>query len=660
MPHPYGTWSSPLTASAIASQSIGLGSVSVDQGAIYWLETRPEEGGRSVLVQLDADGSVRDVTAQGTNVRTRVHEYGGGAYAVQGGEVFYVNFADQRVYRQRGDAAAVPVTPEGRTRYADFVADLERRQLICVREDHAVPGEPVNTLVSVQMDAAPGPGDVRVLVSGHDFYSTPRLALDGRTLCWTAWRHPNMPWDGTELWVATIREDGSLAGQRMVAGGQAESVCQSGWSPDGDLYFVSDRDGWWRFYRVTSEQLARLGAGEAREVNGVAVIGAPPPETEFGRPQWVLGSGTWTFVDPSTILAAFTRRGRFGLTLIDVHEGACRDVATELEPLDNLAVTGRDVVFVAGSATALPAVVRLSLETGAVETLRASSALALDQALVSRAESIVFPTEGGQQAHAFYYAPCNPTHTADPAERPPLIVISHGGPTDAARSSLRLSTQYWTTRGFAIVDVDYGGSTGFGRAYRERLNGQWGVVDVADCVNAAKYLVSQGKADPERLIIRGGSAGGYTTLAALTFRAGIFKAGASYYGICDLEVLARDTHKFESRYTDNLIGPYPEARQVYVERSPIHAADRLSCPLILFHGAEDKVVPPNQAELMAEALRAKGLPVALVIFEGEQHGFRKASSIIRSLEAELWFYGAVFGFTPADVIEPVEVVNLNR
>jgi len=655
MSHPYGTWRSPLTASAIASQSIGLGSVSVDQDEIYWLEARPQENGRSVLVRLSTDGATADVTGPGTNVRTRVHEYGGGAHVVHAGEVFYVNFADQRVYRRKRDADALPITAEGPVRYADFAVDSARRRLICVREDHSAGGEPVNSLVSLAMDVGHEGGEVNVLAFGHDFYSTPQVSADGRRLAWLAWRHPNMPWDGTELWVATIAADGALEASQMVAGGDTDSIYQPGWSPDGSLYFVSDRDGWWRFYRLTSERLNELGSSDRGTARAESVIHVPPPETEFGRPQWVLGSTTWMFVDPSTLLTVFARDGRSGLALVDVRAGTCTDVATDLEPLDNLAVTGREVVFMGGSATNLPALVRMSLDTGDVSTLRASSSVVLDPALVSRAESIMFPTENGLLAHAFFYPPKNSNYKADPDQRPPLIVISHGGPTDAARSSLRLATQYWTTRGFAIVDVNYGGSTGFGRAYRERLNGQWGVVDVADCVNAARYLVAQGRVDPDRLIVRGGSAGGYTTLAALAFHPGVFKAAASYYGICDLEVLAHDTHKFESRYTDGLVGPYPAARDVYRARSPIHAVDRLSCPLILFHGSEDKVVPPNQAELMADALRAKGLPVALVIFAGEQHGFRKSASLIRSLEAELWFYGAVFGFAPADTIEPVGI-----
>jgi dipeptidyl aminopeptidase/acylaminoacyl peptidase len=504
------------------------------------------------------------------------------------------------------------------------------------------------------IDDVERPAPPRVIVSGHDFYSAPRLAPDGRTLAWLAWRHPDMPWDGTGLYVAAIDSEGDLEVPRLVAGGHEESICQIGWSPGGDLYFVSDRDGWWRFYRATAATLSVAEGDPDLET----VMRAPPEHAEFGWPQWTLGRNRWAFVDASTIIATFSKEGRCGLLRLNVHDGNWRELPILLEPLDDLVVAQGDAVFVGASPTQLPAVVRVSLDSGDHGRLRDASAVTLEQAWVSHAESFMFPTEHGREAHAFFYAPTNPEETAPHGERPPLIVIGHGGPTDAARSFLRPAIQFWTTRGFAVVDVDYGGSSGFGRAYRQRLNGQWGIVDVADCVNAARYLAGQGRVDPERLVIRGGSAGGYTALAALTTYPDVFRAAASYYGICDLEVLAQETHKFESRYTDRLIGPYPERQDLYRARSPIHAIDRLSCPLILFHGSEDAVVPPNQARLMASAVQSKGLPVALVIFEGEQHGFRRAASTIRALESELWFYGAVFGFQVADAIEPVEVMNL--
>ncbi len=653
---PYGTWPSPITAQVVASQGLRFGAVCIDGSDVYWLEGRPEEGGRVVLVRRGQDGVVSDVTPEGFNVRTRVHEYGGGSYAVDDGRVYFPNFADQRIYAVRGGSEAGPptpdrpraVTPEGEWFYADLVVDRRRRRLVCVREDHTDEDrEPVNTLVSIPLDGGPSAGET--IASGHDFYSTPRLSPDGSTLAWLAWHHPQMPWDGTELWVADVTGAGTLADPVLVAGGPSESIYQPGWSPDGTLYFVSDEDGWWKLKR--SDRSDRSNCSH--------VLSAPPAEAEFGRPQWVFGSATWAFASPPRIVTSYTRTGRWHLAEIDVRSGRMRDIAPELEPGEWLAADATHAVLVAGCATRADAVVRVHLETGAVETLRHSSTLDLDPAGVSVPVAIEYPGgPDGAPAHAFYYPPRSARCTGPAAERPPLIAISHGGPTTATRATLDLTIQFWTSRGFAVVDVNYGGSSGYGRAYRERLLGRWGIVDVADVVHAAQHLVSRGQADPERLIARGGSAGGYTTLAALTFCPGVFRAGASHYGISDIEVLARDTHKFESRYLDSLVGPYPEQRDLYRARSPIHFADRLSCALILFQGLDDRVVPPNQSAMMAEAVRAKGLPVAYLAFEGEQHGFRRAETIVRCLEAELFFYGAVFGFSPADSIEPVTIANL--
>lgn len=602
-----------------------------------------------MLVTSRPGSSPADVTPPQINVRSRVHEYGGGAYTVRDGVVYCANFADQRVYRITQGGAPTPLTPPG-CFYADFEIDTRRHRLICVREDHTREGEPVNTLVGIPLGPAEaGPyesfssaGDV--LASGADFYSTPRLSPDGSKLAWLSWRHPAMPWDGTELWVADVSDSGGLANAVRVAGGERESIYQPGWSPDGTLYFVSDRDGWWKLYR------------SSRSIE--PVVRNPPLDAEFGRPEWVFGTSTWTCAGPSRLVVSYTREGRWHLALVDAASGILTDLAPELQPHDWVAASTTHAVVIAGFDTKPDAVVRVDLATGAFDSVRTASSLQIDASYISVAEPIEFPTEAGETAHAFYYPPRNAEFTAPAGEAPPLIVITHGGPTAAAHATLDLSTQYWTTRGFAVVDVNYGGSSGYGRAYRERLNGKWGIVDVADVINAARFLSTTARADAQRLIIRGGSAGGYTTLAALTFHPGVFKAGASYYGISDLEVLEVDTHKFESRYSHSLIGPYPEAKAIYHARSPIHAIDRLACPLILFQGLEDKVVPPNQSQMMADAVRAKGLPVAYLAFEGEQHGFRRAETIVRSLEAELYFYGKVFGFTPADRIEPVPIENL--
>ncbi|MBI3048563.1 MAG: S9 family peptidase [Acidobacteria bacterium] len=656
---PYGTWASPLTAAAVAAGGLRLSAVLFDGEDIYWLEGRPREGGRYVLVRRGAGGSMADVTPPEVNVRSRVHEYGGGAYTVHERTVYFVNFADQRVYRLEDGGTAAPLTPPGAWFYADLEVDARHSRLICVREDHGDPTrEPINALVAIPVgpakagrydnfdDAPLSAGEI--LASGYDFYSTPRLSPDGSRLAWLSWRHPLMPWDGTELWVADLDDTGASVNATLIAGGTRESIYQPGWAPDGTLYFISDRDGWWKIYRSGRSD---------RSIE--PVVRNAPPDAEFGRPDWVFGTATWRFAGPSRLVASYTRKGRWHLATADATSGRLADLAPDLQPHDWLAANATHAVLVAGFAAAPDAVVRVDLASGHLETLREASTERLDPGYISAADPIEFPTSDGDTAHAFFYAPRNRDFRAPAGEAPPLVVITHGGPTAATEPTLHLEVQFWTSRGFAVVDVNYRGSSGYGRAYRERLNGRWGVVDVADVVNATRYFSTAGRVDPERLIIRGGSAGGYTTLAALTFHPEVFKAGASYYGISDLEVLELDTHKFESRYSHSLIGPYPEAKAVYRARSPIHAIDRLACPLILFQGLEDKVVPPNQSQMMADAVRAKGLPVAYLAFEGEQHGFRKADTIIRSLETELYFYGKVFGFTPADRIEPVPVANMD-
>jgi dipeptidyl aminopeptidase/acylaminoacyl peptidase len=629
---PHGAWGSPLSAAVVAASGLRLGAVVVDGDDVYWLEGRPVDGGRNVLVRRRGDGTVEDVTPRDTNVRTRVHEYGGGAYAVAGGIVYFSNFADQRVYRidaglLAAGSAPEPMTVEGSYFFADFVVDATRQQLIAVREDHTAGGEPQNTLVRIPLAGEPGSGEV--IASGYDFYATPRLSPDGRHLSWIAWRHPQMPWDGTELWIADVTAEGTLADARRIVGHEGESIYQPGWSPDGELYFVSDQNGWWTLYRVRGPSIE-------------PVVRNPRANAEFGRPQWVFGTATWVFAGPDRIVTAYTREGRWRLATVHAPTGMLTDVATELSPHDWLAATPQHAVFIGGTPAQPDAVVRYDFESGRSEVLRRSSAIEVDPGYVSTPEPVEFPTGGGRTAHAFYYPPRNKDFIGPKGERPPLIVLSHGGPTTAAKTNFDVALQFWTSRGFAVADVNYGGSSGYGREYRQRLNGQWGVVDVEDVVNCARHLVMQGKADVRRLIIRGGSAGGYTTLAALTFYAGVFSAGASYYGISDVEVLARDTHKFEARYLDTLIGPYPEMKETYRARSPIHHVEKLSCALILFQGLEDKVVPPNQSQMMADAVRAKGLPVEYLTFEGEQHGFRRADTIVKCLDAELAFYLAVF------------------
>jgi dipeptidyl aminopeptidase/acylaminoacyl peptidase len=640
---PYGSWKSPITSDLIVSATVGLGQIALEGEDVYWVEMRPAEGGRNCVVRRAPDGSIKDVTPAGFNARTRVHEYGGGDFAVSGGAVYFSNFADQRLYRQDRGRSPRPITPEAKYRYADPCVDARRGLLFCVREDHTEEArEAVNTIVSVKLDGEGNDDGGRVLVSGADFYSSPRLSPDGGRLAWLAWNHPNMPWDGCELWVAELDQEGVPGWATLVAGGADESIVQPSWSPEGVLYLVSDRNNWWNLYRV----------GASGEVESVYEA-----EAEFGGPLWVFGLSTYSFASPDEIVCAFNERGRWRLGRLKPSTGRLERIETPYTDISFVNAAPGRAVFRAASPTERAAVVSLDLDTGKTEVLRRSSEARVDAGYISAAEPVEFPTEGGRTAHAFYYRPKNKDYRAPEGERPPLVVRTHGGPTSAATTALRLEIQYWTSRGFAVLDVNYGGSTGYGREYRERLNGEWGVVDVDDCVNGAKYLIGRGEVDGARCVIMGGSAGGYTTLNALTFR-DLFRAGASHFGISDLTVFVGDTHKFESRYLDRLVGPYPERADLYRERSAINFTDRLSCPVIFFQGLEDKVVPPNQAELMVEALRKKKLPVAYVAFEGEQHGFRKAENIKRALDGELYFYSRVFGFELAEEVEPVPIENL--
>jgi dipeptidyl aminopeptidase/acylaminoacyl peptidase len=636
----YGTWSSPITAEAITAGQVGLAEPRLHGGSAYWLEARPQEAGRTVLVRRTPAGERQDLTPAPLNVRTRVHEYGGGAYTVGDGVIVAANFADQRLYRidQEGAPRALTVESAGQLRYADLELDLARGRVLAVREDHRADGEAINSIVAVPLS---GGDEGRILIGGHDFFSSPRLSPDGRRFAWLSWDHPNMPWDGTRLWSAEIAANGSLSDVRLVAGGDRESIAQPVWSPDNRLYFVSDRSDWWNLYRADS------GSG----------IPVCPMSAEFAGPAWAFGMRSYAFLDSDTILACFSEDGRGHLGAIRVEAGTLDRLALPYTEFSGLAVEGGRAILRAGRPDGPAAIILLDPASGGVKELCTAGDLPVDERYLSRPEAIACRGEGGVLVHAFYYAPTNPDFRAPPDELPPLIVKSHGGPTGSTSSELRLSTQFWTSRGFAVCDVNYGGSTGYGRPYRERLNGRWGEVDVLDCLAAARSLVEQRKADPRRLAITGGSAGGYTTLCALTFH-DLFRAGASHYGVSDLEALAHDTHKFESRYLDRLVGPWPEAAALYRARSPIHHVERLSCPIIFFQGLEDAVVPPNQAELMVDALRQKGLQVAYLTFEGEQHGFRKAATIQTVLRAELAFYGRIFGFTPADGLPYLPIDNL--
>jgi len=637
---PFGSWESPITSDLIVQGSVGLSQCTFDLEEIYWIELRPRESGRNVIVKYTKGGNRTDINPSPFNARTRAHEYGGGDYLVHQGMVYFSNFADQRIYRTDGYSSPAPVTTAADVRYADPCFDAARNRLICIREDHRGSREAVSSIVGVSLDGNAGTGEI--LVQGNDFYSSPKLSPDGTHLAWLTWNHPNMPWDGCELWVGEVSGEGALDNVRWVAGGAHESIFQPEWSPAGVLYFSSDRNGWWNLQRIS----------EAGEIESVC-----PTKGELGMPQWVFGTSLYTLASEELIVCSHIEQGISRLALLDLRSQKLEEIDCPYTDIQYLRATQDYAVFRAGSPTEVAAISRLNLKTKQIHTLRLANDLEVFPAYFSIPRAIEFPTEAGLTAHGFFYPPQNPDYQAPENEKPPLIVKSHGGPTASATTALALSIQYWTSRGFAILDVNYGGSSGYGRQYRERLNKKWGVVDVDDCVNGARYLVARGEVDPDRLIITGGSAGGYTTLCALTFR-DVFKAGASHFGVSDAEALAKDTHKFESRYLDGLLGPYPEKRDVYRERSPINFTERLSCPVIFFQGLEDKVVPPNQAETMVDALRSKRIPVAYVAFEGEQHGFRQAKNIKHALDAELYFYSRVFGFELADAVDPVEIEGI--
>jgi dipeptidyl aminopeptidase/acylaminoacyl peptidase len=613
---PYGTWPASLDARTVArAGGRRFATLKVDGARVRWSESRPEDGGRVAVV----DSAAGDLTPAGANARTRVHEYGGGAVWYHGDTVFYSEFADSRLYRDGSPITPEPPEPHA-LRYADGALTPDGSTIVCVRERHEG-GEVLNELVSLPAD---GSAEPVVIQSGHDFYMAPRFDPAGERLAWLAWDHPKMPWDGTYLYV-----DGEV-----VAGGADESVIDPQWSSDGALHWCSDRTGWWNLYR-DGEQLTSLD------------------DAEIGAPAWVFGATRYAFLADGRIACVVTRRA---VDALQVHEnGALRDLELGWTSYSStaLAADGARVVFSAGSPTKPAALVSYDVDSGREEVVRRSLEIDLDPATISVPRAIEFATADGVNAHAFYYAPANPELEGPADEAPPLQVTCHGGPTSHVSPHLGLETQYFTQRGIGVVDVNYRGSTGYGREYRRLLNGRWGEIDWADCVSAAKHLAETGEADPDRTWVEGGSAGGYVVLCALVFDPHAFAAGVSYFGVADAEALALHTHKFESRYLDSMIGPYPERADLYRERSPVHFVDRLERPLLLLQGLDDKVVLPAQAEMMVEVLESKGIPYAYLPFEGEGHGFRKEENVVRSLEATLSFVGQVFGFEPADAIEPL-------
>ncbi len=665
-PQPYGTWRSPITPDQVVAASVRLGDVRVsgvgiEAAAVWWDERRPDEGGRSQVVRRSPDGAVADILPEGFSASSRVHEYGGAAWWLAGETVVFVNDQDQRLWRVDPGFPPTPISPEPVNprglRYADGVMTVDWRWVICVQEVHpgelSHPGdrdESVNRLVAVP---AVG-GEPVVLYDQSDFVAGPRFDPEGRHLAWLSWDHPSMPWDETWLWVAELAylDDGRpmVAGAAPVAGGSGESISQPEWDLDGRLWFISDRDEWWNLYRFGD-------IGRPRDT----AVQVDRRHAEVGLPQWVFGRPRYAFLSDGRVVFASTADAEDSLAVFDLVADRVDRLALPSTSIESVVADRTTAIVVSASFTSEAQIDAVLVGSNgaarAPQVLRAPRDLGISSAYLSVGQPIAFPTgDGTSRAHANYYPPTNPEFVAPSGERPPLVVMIHGGPTAMAMPELRLGVQFWTSRGFAVVDVNYRGSTGFGRRYRDALRGGWGLLDVEDCVAAARFLASSGRADPERLLIRGGSAGGFTALAALTFT-DTFAAGASLYGVADLEVLARDTHKFESRYLDGLVGPWPAAEATYRERSPIHHIERLERPVIVLQGLEDKVVPPEQAELIVAALAARGVPHAYLAFEGEGHGFRKAETIRRALEAELSFYAQVLGFEHPVDIEPVEVIR---
>jgi dipeptidyl aminopeptidase/acylaminoacyl peptidase len=634
---PYGSWVSPISVDQLIGSTIGLSAVQIDEDYVYWLESRADERGRTSLWRrLLSGGEPVEVTPPSAYVRDRVHEYGGGEYHVSGGTVVYSEFSNGRLYAVRDDSEPTPITPEGALRFGDIRVHLDRDLVLAVREDHSGVGEPINTIVALDL-AGPNTDGGTVLCSGADFYSTPELSASG-LLAWTEWNHPNMPWDSTTIMIGSLGGR-VITGSHAIAGGAGESAVQPRWLGK-KLIFTSDRTNWWNVYLWSDGQVQPLHETDA----------------EFCPPQWTLGQRPYAIIDDDHLLCSVNRSGEQSIEMLGISNGTLRSMAGPGVTANSLDVGQRSAAAVLSFPDRPAALALLDLDRGGWTTVRSSSEISIPADAISLARRVSW-TSDGREVHGYFYPPVNTECQAPARTLPPMITLSHGGPTGFSAPDFKIGHQFWTSRGFAVLDVNYGGSSGFGREYRNRLRGRWGVIDVQDCISGALAMGTERLADPARLAIRGGSAGGFTTLAALT-TSDVFNAGISQYGVTDLEALAKDTHKFESRYLDSLVGPYPQDRHVYVERSPINHLDHLSAPILLLQGVDDMVVPPQQAEMLAAAARRRGLPVALIMFEGEGHGFRKAETIRAAIEAQIYFLGRIFGFEPADQVPPISIDNL--
>ena len=630
--YPYGSWPSPITADLLTAQNLRFSEPQACGDELFWLETRPAEKGRNALVHLTANGERRDLLPEPYSIRTRAHEYGGGSYLVTPDFIICVLDSDQRVYHFNRHSkvltALTPENPQHKTyfRFADFCWDNSRQRILAVREDHTSNEHFARSeIVAINLQA---PYEIKVLVSGADFYSNPRLNSSDNVLSYLCWNHPQMPWDGSKCYCAELNTAGDIQRTQFIAGGTTESIFQPQWSPDDSLFFVSDRNNWWNIYRFD------FATSSSDIVCDMAA--------EFATPQWVFAMSTFGFLNAQEIFCCYSRNGQWQLGIIAIKQKRLSEIVCDFSDISAIHCYSGKAWFLAASATQASAL--FCAHNQNIELIAQTSQNLLTGAELSPPQAITFPTRDGENAYGFYYAPKSKDIQAPENTLPPLIVMCHGGPTGATETSLNLKIQFWTSRGFAVLDVNYRGSTGYGRLYRDRLKNNWGLTDVIDVCSGVDYLVGCGWVDPQKIAIRGSSAGGYTVLAALTF-SDSFTAGASLYGIGDLEALAQDTHKFEAHYLDSLIGAYPKERDTYRARSPINHIDQLNCPVIFLQGLQDKVVPPNQAEAMVAALTQKGNKNTYITFADEGHGFRQAENIKRAIEAELAFYQSIFSPT---------------
>ncbi|GBE44895.1 prolyl tripeptidyl peptidase precursor [bacterium BMS3Bbin10] len=644
-PRPYGTWRSPVTARAVAGKSLRFGALQGDGETLYWSESRPDEGGRGVIMRAGPEGVAEDVLPLPFSARSKVHEYGGGEYLAAGENVYFVDADSQDIYAIAPGASPRRLTRDAETRFADLAPDLTRGRLIAIAERHRAGGDPCQRENFIAAVPAGGGGENELdeLARGRDFYASARVSPDGRKLAWLAWDLPHMPWEQAALYIAEIAEDGSLGPENRIAGGDGSAVFQPAWAPGGRLFFIWDRSGF----------------GMLHAWDGTGITQILDHEGELMRPLWVFGMQSYAILDEARIAAAFIEQGETRLGIIDAAGGGLTFIDSALRGIDSLAPFGGGIALIGAGDTTAPAVVALKRD-GNPETLRSAGDPGLSPDDISRGEMLRFEGDEGDELYALFYPPANACVGAPGDERPPLIVFVHGGPTGMADRGLKLKVQYWTSRGFAVCDLDYSGSAGYGRAYRERLNGQWGIRDVADVAALIRHLTGTGKVDGDRLLISGGSAGGYTVLMALA-ELDIFSAGACSYGVADLSQLQRITHKFESGYLYALTGTDEETCEaVFAERSPINRANEITCPVIFFQGLEDKVVPPEQSRSMARTLRMRGVPVTIREFANEAHGFRRAETIIEVLECEYAFYARVLGLEPAEVLPDIVIDNWRR